>query len=205
MLEVNINEEVEQKISTVLSDIQDADKKILAPAIKRGLIAGKNEAARGVTQVYTVDKSGFKKNVKTRNTLEARDGMIIGSVIFSGKPVSLYRFDVSPVMPTYGKKKIRVSVLKSSGPKQLEDAFVAEMKNGRKNIFERKGSWSIEGREGKEGNKTKHNEKLKKLYGPSVPKMIENAHVEKKVEERMNEIISKRIDHEVSHLLKSGG
>ena len=208
MLEISINEETQRKISAILSEVQDADKKILAPAIKRGLAAGKTEAAKGVSQVYAVDKNVFTKYVKTKNTLEAKDGAVIGSIVFSGSVIPLYKFNVSPVTPTYGKKKVKVSVLKSSGQKQLEEAFIAEMQNKDKNhtgIFERKRTWMVKGRAGKKSNKTEHNEQFKELYGPAVPTMIESANVQKSVEERINEIISKRIDHELSQLLKNGG
>lgn len=45
---------------------------------------------------------------------------------------------------------------------------------------------------------------IKQLYGPSVPRMAENAVVLKTVEDRVNEVINNRMEHELDRILNGG-
>ena len=45
---------------------------------------------------------------------------------------------------------------------------------------------------------------IKQLYGPSVPRMAENAVVLKTVEDRVNEVINNRMEHEIDRILNGG-
>ena len=49
------------------------------------------------------------------------------------------------------------------------------------------------------------NGRLKELYAPSTPKMIENEEVRLRIEERVNEVLNQRIEHEIERLLNKGG
>lgn len=95
--------------------------------------------------------------------------------------------------------------MRSGGQVVFENAFIAQMKSGHLGIFEGKGTWRRSTRPTKTGGNTENNEKIKELFGPSVPRMAENAVVLQSVEDRVNEVINQRIDHEIERLLSGNG
>ena len=54
-------------------------------------------------------------------------------------------------------------------------------------------------------NQTKYNQMIKERYGPSVPRMAENTVVIQSVEDRVSEVINKRINHEIERLINGYG
>lgn len=72
----------------------------------------------------------------------------------------------------------------------IRGAFLARMKSGHLGVFNRveNGKFPIVQR-----------------YGPSVPQMLENANVQKYVEDRATEMLAKRMEHEIDRMLKGAG
>ena len=118
--------------------------------------------------------------------------------------IPLIKFKVSPNTP---KKKATPSaaVLKASSLTKFarqNNVFVQQMKSGHIGIFERKeGEYSASRGSGQ----NKHTEKLKELLSPAVPQMVGNDTVMQTVEDRVNEVINQRIDHEIDRLLSKNG
>ena len=198
---IEVSEQTISKIHTILAGVQDADKKVLKPALTRGLMAGKTAAGKAVRQTYNISAGDFngKGRIEYNNVSANGDG-IIGSIRYSGGVIPLAKFKVTPKTPIQ-KKTPSAAVLKASSLTSFgneKNVFVAQMKSGHIGIFQRKeGKYSSRRGEGK----NKHTEKLKELLSPAVPTMVGNEKVMQTVEDRVNEVINQRIDHEIERLL----
>lgn len=207
MIDIDISQETVNRIHAVLNGVADADKKILKPAMARGLSAARTTTAKEVKKTYHISQTAFKNSsfVRMKNVTQTNGG-IIGSIQYSGASIPLVRFNVTPKTPEMGKGPVTVSVKKQRGPVKLDNAFIARMPTGHAGVFERKGTWIMSTRKNKgETSNTMHNEKIKELLGPSVPSMAGSTDVMEKVEARVNEVINKRIVHELERVLSQNG
>lgn len=209
MIEVDISEETADRLHSILEGMGLAEEKVLKPALGRGLSAGKTAFNKQIKTVYNIDinrlstryaKFGYK-NVSTEGD------KIIGSIAFSGGVIPLYKFEVSPTEAEYGKgrKTVKAAVMRDGSMGNIENGFIAEMDNEHIGVFERKGKWKRKTRPTKEGRNTGNNEKIKELFGPSLSRMADNAVVLQTVEDRVNEVINQRIEHEIERLLSGNG
>ena len=209
MIEVDISEETAERLHAILEGMGIAEEKVLKPALARGLSAGKTVFNKQIKTVYNIEISRLStryarfgyKNVSTEGD------KIIGSIEFSGGVIPLYKFGVSPTEAEYGKgrKTVMSSVMRGGGETALDNAFIAKMPNDHMGVFERKGSWKRKTRQTKENRYTGNNEKIKELFGPSLSRMADNAVVLQTVEERVNEVINKRVEHEIERILSGNG
>lgn len=196
---IEVSEQTIDKIHAILAGIQDADKKVLKPAMTRGLMAGKTAAGKAVRQTYHISASDFSsRGYMKYNGVSQGNGGIIGSIEYSGGVIPLIRFKVSPSRP---KNRVTPSaaVLKASSLTSFNrqnNVFVAQMKSGHIGIMERQ-KGTVSTKIGKE--------KLKELLSPAVPQMVGNDTVMQTVENRVNEVINQRIDHEIERLLSRNG
>lgn len=198
---IEVSEETISKIHTILAGVKDADKKVLKPALTRGLMAGKTAAGKAVRQTYNISAGDFNSKGRLEyNNVSANGDGIIGSIRYSGGVIPLVKFKVTPKTPIQ-KKTPSAAVLKASSLTSFgneKNVFVAQMKSGHIGIFQRKeGKYSNRRGEGK----NKHTETLKELLSPAVPTMVSNEKVMQTVEDRVNEVINQRIDHEIERLL----
>lgn len=188
---IEVSEQAIDRIHTILAGLQDADKKVLKPAMARALMAGKAESKRQAVSVYHIKPGEFNKNayIKYRGIKHHGEGEMIGEIEFAGSPVPLIKYKVTPQAPAKGKTAA-AAVLKKNAPVPFDrdnDVHVLQMQSGHIGIF--KGE----------------NGKLKELYAPSTPKMIENEEVRTKIEERVSEVLNQRIEHEIERLLDRSG
>lgn len=186
---IEVSEQTIDRIHTILARVENADKKVLKPAMARALMAGKAESKRQAVQVYHIKPGEFVKSsyIKYKGIKHHGEGEMIGEIEFVGSPIPLYKYKVTPTIPKKGATAA-AAVLKSNAPIPFDrknDVHVVEMESGYTGIF--KGE----------------NGKLKELYAPSTPKMIDNEKVRQKIEERVNEVLYQRIEHEIERLLKS--
>lgn len=197
---IEVSEQTIDRIHALLAGVEKADEKVLKPALARGLMAGKTAAGRMARQTYHISAGDFNSRgyMKYNSVTKSGDG-IVGSIEYSGGVIPLMKFKVSPSTP---KKKATPSaaVLKASSLVKFnrqKNVFVAQMKSGHIGIMERQ-EGTVSPNTGKE--------KLKELLSPAIPQMIGNEKVMQGVEERVNEVINQRIEHEIERLLsKSGG
>lgn len=202
---IEVSEQTINRIHAILAGVENADKKVLKPALTRGLMAGKTAAGKAVRQTYHISAGDFNSRgyMKYNSVSQGGDG-IVGSIEYSGGVIPLIRFKVSPNTPKR-KKTPSAAVLKASSLVKFgrkNNVFVQQMESGHIGIFERKsGEYSASRGSGQ----NKHTEKLKELLSPAVPQMVGNDEVMQTVEERVNEVINQRIDHEIERLLNKGG
>ena len=129
---------------------------------------------------------------------------MIGSILFSGVKIPLYKFKVTP--QAIGTRETVKGSLEKGHMTEFAHAFVALMDSGHIGVFERKGVQGIKSRLQKANGKgNKHTEKVGEIMGLSAAQMIGNSDVIERVESEAQETISARIDHEIDRILNGYG
>ena len=191
MVDITVPNTTIDRLHAILSGFGNVDKKVLKPALERGLSAGRVTFNKQIMTVYSVSSETISRySLLKYKKVEMNNGELIGSIEYSGTPVPLIKFNVTPQEPTYGKTPVLAAEKIGEGPTEFVRAFTAQMPNGHIGVYEREGN---------------PNYPIKQLYGSSVPRMAENAVVIKTVEDRVNEVINKRMEHELNRLLNGGG
>lgn len=152
-------------------------------AINRAATAGKTRASVNIRKEYVIKAEDIKKRIKIRkataNTLSAQ-------IRASGPVTPLMKFDVTPAFPDAMQVRARV---KKGSRKPIQNGFVVRMSNGHVNVFTRVGSsrFPIRGR-----------------YGPSVAQMMGKDKNVDDIQDRIQEVLDKRLEHELDRLLRGG-
>lgn len=197
---IEVSEQTIDRIHTILAGVENADKKVLKPALTRGLMAGKTAAGKKVTETYHISKAEVSSKGYLRYNSVAQSGKgIIGSFEYAGRRIPLIKFNVTPAMPRNGVTP-SAAVLKANALTEFNkenNVFVGKV-GEHTGVFERMGGvYSSKRGDGK----NKHTEKIRELFSPAVPQMVGNDTVMQTVEDRVNEVINQRIDHEIERLL----
>lgn len=191
-LKVSGIEDVEKRLGSLRSKAPT----VVSRAINRAVTNANKNMAKETSAEYYISSGDVKK---TLTQVKASKANLSGAVISSGTGIALSKFKVNPgtVVRYRGKsrspKTYRAGVKKDGGVKPLDGdpkAFIAIMKSGHKGVFEREGDESLP---------------IKQLYGPSVPQMVKNEDIMKKINKEANETLQKRIDAEINNLLRKGG
>ena len=94
---IEVSEQTIDRMHVLLAGIEDADKKVLKPALTRGLMAGKTAAKKAVRQTYHISASDFDNRGRLQYNAVSEEGDgVIGSLQFSGGVIPLMKFKVSP-------------------------------------------------------------------------------------------------------------
>lgn len=196
---IEISEETIERISNILAGVPKGAERALSNSMNRGITKIKTGAFKEIKQVYAVQSADLSKSttVRTKNT---STGDIAGYVNFSGVKIPLYKFNATP---KHGKGTVKAG-LKRGSMTNFENAFVATMASGHVGIFERTGEQGIKSRKDKYGE-NKHTEKVREIMGLSAPQMIGNEEVITSLEKEAQEVINKRLEHEVDRLLNGYG
>ncbi|SHO50073.1 phage tail protein [Anaerocolumna xylanovorans] len=188
-----------------VSGIEDVEKRlgnmkkeapaVVSRAINRAIQNVKKNMGKETSSRYFITSGEVKKTV---NVTKATKSRLKAAAISQGGGIALSKFKVNPGTPVRYRGKSRspkvykAGVKKSGGAKPLDGdpkSFVAVMKSGHKGVFTR-----ISG----DGLPIKQN------YGPSVPQMVKNEDIMKIINKDANETLKKRIDAEVSNILRKG-
>lgn len=183
---IEVSEQTIDRIHAILAGVEKADEKVLKPALARGLMAGKTAAKKQAVATYRIKPSTFDEETYINyKGVKLETEQVIGSIIFAGRPIPLIKFKVIPNMPQEGKTP-SAAVLKANSP----------------TAFDRKGDVTVrQTRKGKIGIFQTRNRGYRELYAPSTPKMLGNEKVMQNIEDRVNEVINQRIEHEIERLL----
>lgn len=160
---------------------------VMARAINRALDAGRTTAARETVKLYAVrqaqvrDKSRIRKT--SANSLDA-------SLMFSGPALNIADFRVSPKTPQPAKRPtLRVTIGKDQGGRLYKGAFLIPVRSGTVKAFRRVGKDRLP---------------IEPVWGPSIPNLIGSERVSAAVQERMQEVVITRLDHEIGRELDKG-
>lgn len=180
---VEVDEQMIREVEKRLGEMSKKAPNVISNALNRAMTNVASNIKKEVRKEYIIKAKDIEATLirrkATRNALSA-------SILSRGNPIPLDRFKVSPrtVQPKR-KKPIKVAV-KKTGLKELMGAFVADI-HGIK-VFRRR---------------TKKRLPIDRLFGPSIPQMIND-----KVAERINEegrtTFQKRLEHEINRILGTG-
>jgi hypothetical protein len=186
---IEITNEQMERVNLILSGIPKGASKAFYNVINRGLEKVKTQSGKSVAKTYRISQKDFKSETNIREK-KATQTDLAGQIVFAGTSIPLMKFKVNP--KEQKKQTVSVAVLRESGGERLKHAFIAKMKSGHIGVFERTTSstWRLP---------------IDELYGPAAAGMIENVENRKEIETVAQEIIDKRIEHEISRILNRYG
>ena len=182
------NEQIE-RVNLILSEVPKGAEKALSSVIKRATSTVRSETIKGITEVYAISRQYIRAettiNMRTRNA----DGGVVGVVSFAGHKIPLYRFSVSPTLPVQ-RATVKAAVKRGNAQTPFDHAFIAKMKSGHTGMFERDTSARLP---------------ISEFMGPSTAQMAENSVILAEVEGKAQEVINKRVEHEITRILNGYG
>lgn len=184
---IEISAETIERVNKILSGVPKGAEKALSNAMNRGLQKVKSSSLKQVKTVYAVKSGDF--NAATRTKVRSTSaGNLAGYVSFSGVKIPLYKFNVTPKVPGTG------NIVRAGQQKGVlspfEHAFIAGMKSGHMGIFERTGVKRFP---------------IEEIMGASGAEMVGNAAVLPEIEKEAQDVLDKRIEHEINRLLNGYG
>lgn len=156
-------------------------KIVLWRALNRAATAGQTRASVTVRREYVIKAADVKKRIKIRKATAAN---LSAQIRASGPVIPLMKFDVTPTFPDIMNVHARV---KKGGKKPIQSGFVTRAENGHVNVFTRAGRnrFPIKGR-----------------YGPSIAQMMGKDEVVDDIQTRAQDVLDKRLEHELDRLLR---
>lgn len=162
----------------------------MSRAINRALENIKSVTSKGVREQYTVKSKAVSAAQKIR---KANKNELGGEVTYTGPGLSLHEFKLKPSgiiswngKPTQGRKQLVIEIKKGEA-KEYRGGFVQSMRGSDLHVWSRTGKASFP---------------VKKQKGPSIAGMIEASGTAEKAQASGNEMLAKRIDHEILYMLK---
>jgi hypothetical protein len=185
MINISIDKEMANITKEMLAGFPKEADKVILHALNRTLDNVRANMVRKTRDIYTVKSTTVRKTIKIRKA--TKEGEIIHANVISrggANPVNT-AFRVSP-RTVNGKRRtpIKLSIKKNS-EYDLDRAFIAQ-RHGYHHVFERDGKPRLP---------------ISKVFGPSVPQMIQNQEVEAFVTKEAQKTIEKRILHEINRYL----
>lgn len=177
-----------QEAETLLLGIPGGAEKAAVRALNRAITTAQTAASYKARRVYTIKNDAFKKGMKIK---KARRGELLARLSSKSARRELVDFSVSPGTIQRGKKsgQLQVAVKRAGGLKPLPGAFVERgRKDGRLHVLKREG-------------RARYPLHIK--YGPSPSEMLAGEDVVPYVEKRAKEMLAKRLEHEIDHLLST--
>lgn len=178
-----------KKIAIELSKFPNTIKKATIPALNRTLDHVVAKTAKEVSSNYSVKQKDVKTTMKKH---KASGSDLHAYVESSGKSIALQKFPHTPTKYSKKAKAVKVSVIKSKGKVEIggnPKSFVQQMTNTT-------GIWR---------RKNRSRKSVVLLRSLSIPQMISNDKVIKNVQQSANEMLQKRIEHEVNRQLEKAG
>lgn len=173
---ITITENQINRVNQILAGVPGGAERALSSAINRALGTLKTQSGRMIRDTYHIKRSNVAGNIGIN---KASTSSLVGEIAFSGTMIPLIQFKV-------GKGNgVTAAVLKENSGTRLESAYIANLGYGT-GIFERE---------------TSKRESSRQLFGPSVPHMMENANVLVEVDKIADEVIVKRVEHEIDRIL----
>lgn len=208
---IEINQGQIDHIQKMLSSTPEQTLRIISNALNRGMMAGRTQAEKEIRQRYDIKTENLRadhtyKTIKVRKPVLTTDG-IRAELSFSGSKIPLYRFHPSPAVRQYTNGYVPLEIddrwrsYRKTGTVYAADikgymirrdrGFIATFKSGHTGIFRRNGETTKTGKS-----------KIVEYWGPSVKDMLDYPPARENVQERMQEITAKRLDHELLRVLK---
>ena len=220
---VEIDQEQIARVNSLLQSAPQKAMTVYKRAIGRALKAGRTQANKEIRERYDIPLASLRDE-HTYNTyhekIQEDGGAVIGYINFAGSKIPLYRFHPNPKTRQYttryvngrGGWRVTTDVSAADVKGQMirrRTAFIATFPSGHTGIFYRTGDETYSGTYNKElniqhkpvgtGVKKPH---IHELWGFSVKDMLDYPEARENIQNRMAEIIEKRIEHELSRALE---
>lgn len=172
-----------EKLQEKLKDMPEKIPVVTARAMNRAIEAARTQAARSVRETYHVKHGDVIKTIKVK---KAHAGDLEANFSSKGETLKLVKFRVKANKPLPTRGKYVVASVKKGSSKMVNKTFMAKIFKGEPNVYSRVGTKRFP---------------VRAHYGPSIPQMAGNEQVISKVEKRAEEVLDKRLDHEISRVL----
>lgn len=183
-VEVEIDKVMLKMVQKRLRDVPNKAPQAISSALNRALTNVASNISREVRQEYNIKAADIRATLSKTRASRANLTAIVKS---RGNLIPLDRFKISPkTVNPKRKSPIRAGV-KKDGMKSLGSAFVADI-NGLK-VFRRT---------------TNKRLPIQRLFGPSVPQMLQNEEIREKINAEGEKTFYKRLDHEINRILDRG-
>lgn len=199
---VEIDREQIRHVNALLQSAPEKALVVYKRAIQRGLSAGRVQANKEIRERYDIsnanlnNKGGHSYSTYSEKVMEDGGG-VVGYIHFAGAKIPLYRFHPQPKTRTYttryvngyGGWRVTTDVSAADVRGQMirrRTAFIATMPSGHTGIWKRTGKRTASGKP-----------EIEEFWGFSVQDMLDYEPARDAVQERMAEIVAKRIDHEL--------
>lgn len=212
---VQINHEQIAHVNTVLQSAPQKALVVYRRAISRGLSAGRVQANKEIKTRYDISNASLNNSEGHSYSTYHEDiredgGGVVGRINFAGSKIPLYRFHPSPGARTYTTRYVNqisgwrvttdVSAADVRGQMlRRRTAFIATMPSGHTGIFERTGDYT---HLDNKGNRTAASKgEIREFWGFSVRDMLDYEPAREAIQNRMADIVSQRINHELLRTL----
>ncbi|GEA17744.1 phage tail protein [Moorella sp. E306M] len=185
---ITISAEQLARAEVLLKNVPNGVSKAVVSALNRAAESARADAVRKVRERYYIKAQDVRSEIKiTKATLDNQAAIIHAT----GEPVPLSKFRVTPAKPPAKRRKnpIIVRVVRGGGG-PVKGAFVAQMQSGHIGVFHRAGRARLP---------------IIQRFGPSIPQMLGHESVVTYVEERAQELLESRLEHEIERLLRGVG
>lgn len=205
-MQIEIKTEGINKIEKYLGSMQYRAKDVLYNTLKRVASNIRKNISVETRKKYIIKADDVKKTLKFKGLKKADLTFVASS---SGETVPLYKFRVKPqdVVKLKGikreggnypqRQRYKAKVIKKSSLKALPHSFVMKMPNGHIGLFKRK----IVSNELKKILKKRDFSEIYEMKGPSVPQMIANDEVMRKIQQDAEKTYNTRLEHELNRVL----
>ncbi len=202
MIELKVQDADIKKIEKSLKGMKHKAPSVMANAINRAITNVKSNMAKKASEKYLIKQKDIKPTIIIAKKASKSDPT--GEIKSVGYKIPLNKFKVSPSKPTTIEKRPEyhiAQVLRSGSTKNLSGdekhskGFVVQFNSGHIGVYER-----LKGARTKKGTGL---EKLRPLYGPSIPEMLGTKDINKYILDEANNTLQKRIDHEINRILQS--
>lgn len=171
-----------EKLEDLFAKTPKEARIVISRAINRSADAARARASQEVQKTYSIKAADIKSKIKIR---KSTSNNLSAQVLTSGPVTPLFKFDVTPSQPN--NMVVRARVKKRGGRKVIQNGFVARMSSSHTNVFTRVGKSRLP---------------IKGRFGPSIAQMMGEDSVVKSIESRAQDILDKRLEHEMERLLR---
>ncbi len=190
MMKIELEQSSYEEINKKLKEIGKTSSSVLKKAVNETAKKAEKDIINDIKENYTVKKSALKNTTKVK---KATVKSLSATITIKSNAISAKKgYETKK-----NTKKIaaRLKVLQESSLKKLElegrKAFLATMKNDHTGIFQRIPGSAVKGRE-----------KIKEIYGPSVPSLVGGKRIYQKLEKKTKNNLREQVEKFMSEALK---
>jgi len=198
-IRINVTASRMREIEETLGEMRHQAPIAVNRALNRAITNVASNLSKEVRKYYHVKASSVKE---TMTTTKSSPGTLAAEVRASGKPLPLDRYKVSPKTVNPKRKGQLKIAVKKDGVKQIMGAFIVNL-HGIK-VFNRTGEFNYPSKGSYKGKGIKR-EMVDRLFGLSVPQMMDDAPIVDTVYEEASDTFERRLQHEINNILSRAG